>query len=160
MKRLSVIFDNKDDGNKTMLLLRETKTQKGRRYISMGNKLESILLDQREKQTELLTHEPQDDIHVVTNELMKPLEPKQLEFIYNSILKSQKISGATFHTLRHLFFATRAIENGMDIVSLSRILERAQPSTTMNKYGHSLQEQQRASMEKFDEVLDSMELKL
>ncbi|MCH5348638.1 MAG: tyrosine-type recombinase/integrase [Oscillospiraceae bacterium] len=52
-----------------------------------------------------------------------------------------------FHTLRHTF-ATRAVENGMDILVLSRILGHAQPSTTLNKYGHVLAEHMRTSMEK------------
>lgn len=40
-----------------------------------------------------------------------------------------------FHTLRHTF-ATRAVENGMDILVLSKILGHAQPSATANTYAH------------------------
>lgn len=54
---------------------------------------------------------------------------------------------AGFHTLRHTF-ATRALENGMDIATLSSLLGHAQTSTTLNKYGHALPNHKRSSMEK------------
>lgn len=59
-----------------------------------------------------------------------------------------------FHTLRHTF-ATRAIMSGMDILVLSKILGHAQPSTTMNQYGHVLPSHKRASMEKYRIILNN-----
>lgn len=56
-----------------------------------------------------------------------------------------------FHTLRHTF-ATRAVENGMDILVLSRILGHSSPTTTLNKYGHVLYEHMKSSMEKIRPV--------
>ena len=64
----------------------------------------------------------------------------------------------TFHTLRHTF-ATRAIEQGMEIPVLSKILGHADISTTLNKYCHAIPDRKRENMEKieclYDNSLDS-----
>ncbi len=59
------------------------------------------------------------------------------------------IESASFHTLRHTF-ATRAIEVGMDIKSVSEILGHADVSITLKKYVHSLTEHKRSQMQKID----------
>ena len=48
-----------------------------------------------------------------------------------------------FHALRHTF-ATRAIECGMDVKSLSEILGHKNSAVTLNRYVHSLMEHKRA----------------
>ena len=42
----------------------------------------------------------------------------------------------------------------MDIVTLSRLLGHANPSITMDKYGHSMDDHKRASIEKLDDLYD------
>ena len=42
----------------------------------------------------------------------------------------------------------------MDIVTLSRLLGHANPSITMDKYGHSMDNHKRASIEKLDDLYD------
>ena len=57
-----------------------------------------------------------------------------------------------FHALRHTF-ATRAIECGMDIKSLSEILGHKNPNVTLNRYVHSLMDHKRAMMDKLGKRL-------
>lgn len=57
-----------------------------------------------------------------------------------------------FHALRHTF-ATRAIECGMDIKSLSEILGHKNPTVTLNRYVHSLMDHKRAMMDKLGKRL-------
>ena len=64
------------------------------------------------------------------------------------------VNDANFHSLRHTF-ATRAIEQGMDILVLSKILGHAQPSTTLNKYGHVLPDHKKESMDKLSGLYES-----
>ena len=59
----------------------------------------------------------------------------------------------TFHTLRHTF-ATRAIEQGMEIPVLSKILGHADISTTLNKYCHAIPDRKRENMEKIECLYD------
>ncbi|MFR3411643.1 MAG: tyrosine-type recombinase/integrase [Coprococcus sp.] len=51
------------------------------------------------------------------------------------VLKSAGIADANFHALRHTF-ATRCIELGFDVKSLSEILGHATVNITMNRYVH------------------------
>ena len=76
-----------------------------------------------------------------------PIDPRTYQDLSHRQIKKAGIADANFHCLRHTF-ATRAIENGMDILVLSKILGHAQPSTTLNKYGHVLTEHKKESMQK------------
>ncbi len=46
--------------------------------------------------------------------------------------------------------ATRCMEERMDVVTLARLLGHANPSITLDKYGHALSDHQRSSVEKLD----------
>jgi integrase len=70
--------------------------------------------------------------------------------VFYSYVKAAGLDHANFHTTRHTF-ATRAIEKGMDIVSLSHMLGHAQVSTTLNMYAHSFEEQKQREIAKLNE---------
>lgn len=57
-------------------------------------------------------------------------------------LKKLGLPHKGFRSLRHTF-ATRALECGMDVKSLSEILGRKNATITLNRYAHSLWEQVR-----------------
>lgn len=83
---------------------------------------------------------------VICNELGTPVEPRTMQDVFKRIAKTAGIDNVNFHCLRHSF-ATRALEMGMDIKTLSEILGHADVSTTLNRYGHSLDEHKRRAME-------------
>ena len=62
------------------------------------------------------------------------------------ILSKLNLTSITFHGLRHTF-ATRCIELGMDIKTLSEILGHSNVATTMSIYVHSTDSQKREQME-------------
>ena len=64
-----------------------------------------------------------------------PIEPKTLQNKYKNCLKDCNIPYINFHTLRHTF-ATRCVEVGFDIKSLSEILGHSSVGTTANIYSH------------------------
>ena len=68
------------------------------------------------------------------------MNPRTFENQYKIILKRAKIREINFHALRHTF-ATRCVESGMDIKSLSEILGHANSNITLNIYVHSSMEQ-------------------
>ena len=62
-------------------------------------------------------------------------EPRILQRKLSKYYKQCGIANAHFHTLRHTF-ATRCIEVGFDIKTLSEILGHSNISITMNRYVH------------------------
>lgn len=66
---------------------------------------------------------------------------------FENILKKLKISHYGFHSLRHTF-ATRAVEKGVDIKTLSELLGHANINTTLSRYVHSSFEQKKIAVDK------------
>ena len=69
-----------------------------------------------------------------------------IQYKFKELIKKLKITPITFHGLRHTF-ATRCIELGMDIKTLSEILGHSNVSTTMSIYVHSTELQKVKQME-------------
>jgi len=66
----------------------------------------------------------------------KPLEPRTLQYRFKRILEAAEVREVCWHTTRHTF-ATRALENGFDVKSLSEILGHSSATVTLSKYAHS-----------------------
>ena len=62
-----------------------------------------------------------------------------------------RLDGVHFHTLRHTF-ATRCVEVGFEIKSLSEILGHANPKITLERYIHSSLELKRNNMNKLEKI--------
>lgn len=89
--------------------------------------------------------------HIVSNgENLISIRSYQRSF--STLLKKLSISHRGFHSLRHTF-ATRALECGMDIKTLSEILGHKNPNVTLNRYAHSLMEHKKEMMNKLGEFL-------
>lgn len=71
---------------------------------------------------------------------------------FELLLKRLGISHKGFHALRHTF-ATRAIECGMDVKTLSEILGHKNATITLNRYAHSLWEHKSEMMDKLGKLL-------
>lgn len=70
---------------------------------------------------------------------------------FKSLLKRLNIAPRGFHALRHTF-ATRAIECGMDVKTLSEILGHKNPTVTLNRYAHSLMEHKKDMMNRLGKL--------
>lgn len=69
----------------------------------------------------------------------KPVCVRSYQRSFELLLKKLHIPHRGFHSLRHTF-ATRALECGMDVKTLSEILGHKNPTVTLNRYAHSLTE--------------------
>ncbi len=74
-------------------------------------------------------------------------EPRLLQQRFAKCMEACGIENVHFHTLRHTF-ATRCIESGMDVKSLSEILGHSDVKTTLNKYVHSSFDLKQSSIDK------------
>lgn len=79
------------------------------------------------------------------------MEPRTLEYRFQKYTQECGLRGVHPHTLRHTF-ATRAVEAGFDIKSLSEILGHASTTITLERYVHSSLALKRTNMEKLDKV--------
>ena len=75
------------------------------------------------------------------------IEPRTMQNHFKLYVKQSGISDANFHALRHTF-ATRCVEVGFEIKSLSEILGHASVNITLNRYVHSSFELKRFNMSK------------
>ena len=77
----------------------------------------------------------------------KPVPTRTYQAAFTSILKKLGIENRCFHSIRHTF-ATRALESGMDVRTLSELMGHKNPSVTLLRYAHSLIEHKTLMMEK------------
>ena len=88
-----------------------------------------------------------DSAYLLTGRTEKFIEPRTLENIFQRYLKACGMPQVNYHALRHTF-ATRCIEVGFDIKTLSEILGHSNVNITLNCYIHSSMEQKRNNMGK------------
>jgi len=74
------------------------------------------------------------------------IEPRTIQRRFKKLLAIANIRDVNFHILRHSF-ATRALETGFDIKTLSEILGHSSATITLQKYAHVLDEHKRRNME-------------
>lgn len=79
------------------------------------------------------------------------MEPRTLQYRLDRYARACGLQGVHFHTLRHTF-ATRCVEVGFEIKSLSEILGHATTTITLDRYVHSSLELKRSNMSKLMEV--------
>ncbi len=74
-------------------------------------------------------------------------EPRTLQRRFRRQMERLGITGVHFHTLRHSF-ATRLLELGIDVKTVSALLGHCSAKTTLDFYAHVLIDQQRSAMER------------
>jgi integrase len=121
--------------SKTELAFLSPKSATSAREIPLPDFLLEILRDrERSAKTEyVLTYKN------------KPIEPRTLQYRFKRILEAAEVKDVCWHTTRHTF-ATRALENGFDVKSLSEILGHGSATVTLNKYAHASTEHKRGCM--------------
>lgn len=91
-----------------------------------------------------------EDIYLLTG-TEKFMEPRACLNRYKRVLAKAGLEDFTFHTLRHTF-ATRCVENGFDVKSLSEILGHANVNITMQRYVHPSMELKRKEMNRLEKI--------
>lgn len=141
-KTLQRIGDYEHTG-KTRILIGSPKSQCSCRSIPISSYLLQLL--QR--------HRGRPECYILTGR-EKPTEPSNYYTQYRYFLAQCAIAPRSFHTLRHTF-ATRAIEWGMDVKSLSEILGHSDVKITLSRYVHPSMELKRQNMELFSQAICS-----
>ena len=92
------------------------------------------------------------DDYILTGKNSKFMEPRLLEYRFKNYIKACGLENVNFHTLRHTF-ATRCVEAGFDVKTLSEILGHVNVNITLNRYVHSSIEFKRKNMEKLCNIM-------
>lgn len=88
---------------------------------------------------------------VLTGEIDRYCEPRKLQYHFYGITREIGLTDVNFHALRHTF-ATRCVEVGFEIKSLSEILGHSSPKITLERYVHSSMELKRDNMSRLSIV--------
>lgn len=129
------------DHAKTKVVITEPKSQCSIRDIPIPD----ILI------TYLTAQVSQNTAFVLTGSDKIYLEPRTMQNRFKKILLECGIETMNFHVLRHTF-ATRCIEVGFDIKSLSEILGHANVNITLNRYVHPSMKTKHDNMAKLSEI--------
>lgn len=130
------IADLSPSVNKTKVIINTPKTDSSRRVIPIPKFLKKVLQK----------HSKNGNCYFLTG-TEKYIEPHSCYIKYKKILSDNNIDHYSFHALRHTF-ATRCVEAGVDIKSLSEMLGHSSINTTLSVYVHPSLEQKRLQLEK------------
>lgn len=133
------------DGNengKHIRIIDTPKTENSRRQIPLSKTLIKTLKDMKKK----------SKCEFVIADGEKPVYIRSYQRTFELLLKKIGLPHKGFHSLRHTF-ATRALECGMDVKSLSEILGHKNATITLNRYAHSLWEHKSEMMNKLGKLL-------
>lgn len=136
--------------NSTAIIEGNVKTNSGFREIPLPDKIFDKLLEHQQNQIMEMNYYGQlyqNHGYIFTMPLGNCVEPHTMRDAFDYLLNAAGIEHANFHALRHTF-ATRAIESGVNIKTLSDILGHSQVQVTMDLYCHSSLDLMRDSMNK------------
>ena len=115
-------------GDRTSLMVLPPKSDSARRTIPLPGDMAALL-------QKLVQSHPNGENYLLTGKNV-PMEPRTMQYQYRALLKAAGIPYRNFHTLRHTY-ASRCVERGIDVKSLSEMLGHADVRTTLQVYVHS-----------------------
>jgi len=89
--------------------------------------------------------------YFLTNSKEKFIEPRTMQNHFKRIIKECGLDNTNYHILRHTF-ATRCVELGFDVKTLSEILGHANVNITMNRYVHPTLELKKENMQRLEDL--------
>ncbi len=135
-------FDAKDANGDFVRLTNAPKTPTSVRIIPIAKPIINLLKEMRRNSHSKYVISGGD----------KDLSVRSYQRSFELFLKKLQIPHRGFHSLRHTF-ATRALECGMDVKTLSEILGHKNPTITLNRYVHSMMEHKRDMMNRLAKLL-------
>ena len=122
------IYRDKDESGEWQLIVDKPKTASSDRVIPLPSYITQMLITQKETAR---------SIYVIENKKGERMSIRSYQYIFERLTEKSGVRKLNFHALRHTF-ATRAIECGMDIKTLSEIMGHKNASITLNRYAHSM----------------------
>lgn len=133
---------DKNAARKTKIVLSEPKSGTSSRVIPLNDYAVGLC-------GRMMRDDP--SAFVLTGESGRYIEPRTLQYRLSRYTADCGLNGVHFHVLRHTF-ATRCVEVGFEIKSLSEILGHTSPKFTLERYVHSSMELKRDNMRKLSAI--------
>ena len=146
MQRLQNFGEN--SAKKTVIEINAPKSPSSLRKIPIPEQLISYL------QSSYI-----EEAYVLSGSRDNFVEPRTMENRFKRILKKCGVGKINFHALRHTF-ATRCVEIGFDVKSLSEILGHANVNITLNRYVHPSMKLKHSNMNKLNQFICSQDSSL
>lgn len=124
--------DGYEESGKFGRVVNAPKTHSSNRTVPIAHRLLPIIRELKKSSS---------GVYVISQNGIPPTV-RAYQRNFESILKKLQIPHRGFHSLRHTF-ATRAIECGMDVKTLSEILGHKNAMVTLARYAHSMDEHKR-----------------
>lgn len=118
---------NTDGTSERIMDKKEPKTKNSNRTIPISNSLKPLLIAHQQNSSSEYVFPSSNGSHMT---------PENVRRIQIALCKKACIPYKNFHALRHTF-ATRLIESGIDIKTVSLLLGHADINITLNTYVHS-----------------------
>ena len=131
-----------NDGQNHIRIIDSPKTVNSRRVIPLPKQILPLLKNLKKR----------SNCEYVIADGDKPVFVRSYQRTFELLLKKLGIAHKGFHSLRHTF-ATRALECGMDVKTLSELLGHKNATVTLNRYAHSLLEHKTDMMNKLGKLL-------
>ncbi len=131
------------ENGKYVKILESPKTKNSIREIPLAKSLITKLKEVKEQSK---------CDYVVPSKTEHGAQIRSYQKTFELLLKKLNIKHKGFHSLRHTF-ATRALECGMDIKSLSEILGHKNSQITLNRYVHAMFEYKTEMMNKLGKLM-------
>lgn len=135
-------------------LLKNTKTSKSKRQISISTQIVDSLMEHRQKQDELkeiLREGYEDHDLVFPNQFGGFKNPDNLRREFNCLVQKVKVHRITIHGLRHTH-ATWLLKNGINPKVVSERLGHNDVSITLKTYSHVSSDLQEEAADKLEEA--------
>lgn len=151
VRRVTNFEDNPEDGCKTRLIFTSVKTEGSERNLYFPEVLQDLMTQQYNRFYTQFGSIPSQDDFVIFNRWGGHMDPDSLSQYFRKLLKKLGLPHVKYHALRHTF-ATRAVEGGIDVATVSGILGHSDVTTTTHYYVHPREEAMRRAMEKISPV--------
>ena len=128
---------NPNENTKTKIVITEPKSSGSIRDIPIPVFLIPVIKEFQDK----------PDTYLLTGKRNKYIEPRTMQNCFKRFIKESGLRSVNYHALRHTF-ATRCVEVGFELKSLSEILGHSNVNITLNRYVHSSFELKSINMNK------------
>ena len=136
------VYREKNAEGEWQLFVDRPKTAASERMVPLpGYLAEDLRIYRRGARSEFL----------IENKKAERMSIRSYQYLFERLTEKAGVRKLNFHALRHTF-ATRALECGMDIKTLSELMGHKNATITLNRYAHSMMDTKIAAMNKLEKL--------